>query len=434
MCETLWQTHIFKTNRLTEQRGDFFVAEAGNAAADACYIEEQFGMLFGENYEIVHVGLDGFYTTLHGGYGIALATKTYTASHYGAELLPSCICGTAAMHTCQVAAKHKDFIGLQFRYHVRGKVRTLYSVVSSHCNHEDTKKSKYYDIQVLLRDILFRKSVSLKTKKQKGMNTKPHWSPDADFSSLQFFIRRMDTAGYFKPAEAPVAQLPLVGFIYITSGEVLVDVDGIPFLCQSGQILLIPQRHPFIIRYYRNAVGYTGGFAPSSLPDSKPLRYLSSPLHQGFWFDEGTFMAELFNMLASSFEKGDSVFVEKGLDLLLSRIKPNLPAAIPAAVSSFLELVFDPDRMPGTIAFYAEQAGISENYLSRLVKQSTGRSVGAWIDIVRIQRAKRLLSSTDLPVIDIAVSVGVEDQSYFSRLFRKETGITPSAFRKKMQG
>jgi AraC-like DNA-binding protein len=90
--------------------------------------------------------------------------------------------------------------------------------------------------------------------------------------------------------------------------------------------------------------------------------------------------------------------------------------------------------MPGTIAFYADEAGISENYLSRLVKQATGRSVGAWIDIVRIQRAKRLLSSTDLPVIDIAASVGVEDQSYFSRLFKKETGITPSAFRKKMQG
>ena len=44
------------------------------------------------------------------------------------------------MHTRKVAAKHKHFIGLQFRYHVRGKVRTLYSVVSSHCNHEDTKK------------------------------------------------------------------------------------------------------------------------------------------------------------------------------------------------------------------------------------------------------------------------------------------------------
>jgi AraC-like DNA-binding protein len=266
------------------------------------------------------------------------------------------------------------------------------------------------------------------------METKSHWSPDADFSACSFFIRRMETVGFIKPAEAPVARLPLVGFIYVTSGEVLLDVDGTPFLCQPGQILLIPQQHPFAIRYYRSAIGYTGGFAPSFLPDSKPLRFLSSPLHQGFWFDEGAFMAELFNMLATSFEKGDNVFVEKGLDLLLSRITPNHPAALPTAVSSFLESVFNPYRIPGTIAIYAEEAGISENYLSRLVKQSTGRSVGAWIDIVRIQRAKRLLSSTDLSIIDIAASVGVEDQSYFSRLFKKETGITPSAFRKKMQG
>ena len=266
------------------------------------------------------------------------------------------------------------------------------------------------------------------------MEAKPHWSPDADYASCLFFIRRMDTVGYSKPAEAPVAQLPLIGFIYVIDGEVLVDVESTPYLCQPGQLLLIPQRQPFAIRYYRNAIGYTGGFAPSVLPDSKPLRFLSAPLHQGFWFDEGAFMSELFNMLSIAHERGDNVFVGKGLDLLLSRIKPNLPATIPAAVSVFLESVFDPDNMPGTIASYADQAGISENYLSRLVKQSTGRSVGAWIDIVRIQRAKRLLSSTTLSIIDIAASVGVEDQSYFSRLCKKETGMTPSVFRKKMQG
>ncbi len=244
----------------------------------------------------------------------------------------------------------------------------------------------------------------------------------------------MDTTGYIKPAGAPVARLPLTGFIYITSGEVLADIEGTPYLCQPGQILLIPQHCPFAIRYYRDAVGYTGGFVPSILPDTKPLRYLSSPIHQGFWFDEGAFMNELFNMLALAFGKGDRVFVEKGLDLLLSRIRPNLPEAIPAAVSSFLESVFSPDRMPGTIATYAEAAGISENYLSRLVKKSTGRSVGAWIDIVRIQRAKHLLATSALSVIDVATAVGIEDQSYFSRLFKKETGMTPSSFRKKMQG
>lgn len=244
----------------------------------------------------------------------------------------------------------------------------------------------------------------------------------------------MDTTGYIKPAGAPVARLPLTGFIYITSGEVLADVEGTPYLCQPGQILLIPQHCPFAIRYYRDAVGYTGGFVPSILPDTKPLRYLSAPIHQGFWFDEGAFVNELFNMLALAFEKGDRNFVEKGLDLLLSRIRPNLPEAIPAAVSSFLESVFAPDRMPGTIATYADAAGISENYLSRLVKKSTGRSVGAWIDIVRIQRAKHLLATSALSVIDVAAAVGIEDQSYFSRLFKKETGMTPSSFRKQMQG
>ena len=244
----------------------------------------------------------------------------------------------------------------------------------------------------------------------------------------------MDTSGYVKTAEAPEARLPLIGFIYVASGEVLVEVDGVPFLCQPGQILLIPQQSPFAIRFYRNAVGYTGGFAPSILSDTKPLRFLSEPLHQGFWFDEGSFMGELFNMLANSFEKDDRVFVEKGLDLMLSRIKPTQEAAFPRAVSQFLESVFNPARMPGTIAYYASEIGISENYLSRLVKKFTGRSVGAWIDIVRIQRAKRLLAGTQEQIIDIAATVGVEDQSYFSRIFKKETGLTPSAFRKKMQG
>lgn len=261
-----------------------------------------------------------------------------------------------------------------------------------------------------------------------------HWDPEADFSSTPFFIRKMDTSGYIRPSEAPGARLPLISFIYVSSGEVLVDVDGMPFLCQPGQILLIPQQCPFAIRYYQEVVGFTGGFSPSFPADNKPLRFLTRPLHQGFWFDEGVFMGMLLDMMADAFEKGDSVFVEKGLDLLLSRIKPEHSAAIHPAVNHFLESVFDPDRLPGNIASYARENGISENYLSRLVKHATGRSVGAWIDIVRIQRAKRLLWTTTLPIIDIASTVGVEDQSYFSRLFKKETGLTPSAFRKKKQG
>ena len=234
--------------------------------------------------------------------------------------------------------------------------------------------------------------------------------------------------------EIPVARLPLIGFIYVTKGEVLVEADGSSYLCQPGHILIIPAQCPFAIRYYHDAAGYTGAFSTSALTDSQPLRFLTGPVHQAFWFDEAVFMAELFKMLLTSFEKGDDIFVQKALDLFLSRIKSGQSSVIPHAVNAFLESVFDPKSAIGNIAVYAQATGISQNYLSRQVKQATGRSVGAWIDIARLVRAKKLLAGTSMPIIDIASAVGLDDQSYFARFFRQKTGQTPSEFRKSMQG
>ena len=128
-----------------------------------------------------------------------------------------------------------------------------------------------------------------------------------------FFIRRMDSGGAVKAGDGPRESLPMVGFIYLTSGEILVEVDGRTFLCGPGHLMLIPENRPFAILHYSDAEGYKGGF--------RYLQFLGEPLQQAFWFDEGVFMGELFNMLLSSFQRGDDVFVEKGLDLFLSRIK-----------------------------------------------------------------------------------------------------------------
>lgn len=92
-------------------------------------------------------------------------------------------------------------------------------------------------------------------------------------------------------------------------------------------------------------------------------------------------------MLLESFKKGDDIFIEKALDLLLSRIKSGQATVAPKAVNIFLESVFDMERPIGNIASYAQEAGISENYLSRQIKHYTGRSVGGWIDIARLTRA-----------------------------------------------
>ena len=48
---------------------------------------------------------------------------------------------------------------------------------------------------------------------------------------------------------------------------------------------------------------------------------------------------------------------------------------------------------------------------------------------MRVEEAKRLLTATDYPLSQIAVSVGFSDQSYFSKVFKQITGISPNRYR-----
>jgi AraC-like DNA-binding protein len=264
----------------------------------------------------------------------------------------------------------------------------------------------------------------------------PHWHPDADFVNVPFFIRRMNTSGFIKPDKVPQAVLPGMGFIYLTGGEVLVEVESRPYLCSAGHLLLIPDKRPFTILHYSDAVGFTGLISPHLLArsDGGALSLLITPHQQAFWFDEASFVGELFNMLLLSFERWDTSFIEKGIHLLLSRIKPRENSVTPGQVQAFLQQVFSPGTIDGSLESYAGPLGISTNYLSRLVKRTTGRSPGVWIDIARIGRAKELLSGSTDSIIDIAAAVGLEDQSYFSRFFRRHTGMTPSEYRQRMRG
>lgn len=82
-----------------------------------------------------------------------------------------------------------------------------------------------------------------------------------------------------------------------------------------------------------------------------------------------------------------------------------------------------------TLEEVAEQVHLNPTYFSTMFKQSTGSSFKEYLNMVRIEESKRLLSNTDYSLIDIAVATGFEDQSYFSKVFKKYTGLTPKQFR-----
>jgi len=83
-----------------------------------------------------------------------------------------------------------------------------------------------------------------------------------------------------------------------------------------------------------------------------------------------------------------------------------------------------------TINDLAKQFNFSERNLKRRFTQATGISINRYVQEVRIDRAKKQLLATDKTVNEISEEVGYENSSFFSRLFKKSTGLTPAKWRK----
>lgn len=79
----------------------------------------------------------------------------------------------------------------------------------------------------------------------------------------------------------------------------------------------------------------------------------------------------------------------------------------------------------------AERAGYSEYYFSRKFKQEMGCSINEYIMREKIERAKVLLSTTNMSILDISVELSFNSRSYFSDTFQKIAGISPGEYRKQ---
>jgi AraC family transcriptional regulator len=82
----------------------------------------------------------------------------------------------------------------------------------------------------------------------------------------------------------------------------------------------------------------------------------------------------------------------------------------------------------------ASAAYLSDFHFARLFKKLSGMTPHAYLAMLRVERARRLLAETDMPIIEVGAQVGYASQSHFTKVFREATGITPRAFRKALVG
>ena len=97
-----------------------------------------------------------------------------------------------------------------------------------------------------------------------------------------------------------------------------------------------------------------------------------------------------------------------------------------SAVIERMNAEYDRDVSVGE---YAAMCAVTREYFIHLFREYTGMSPLAYLTRVRMSRARDLLSSSTLSVSEIAAAVGYDNPLYFSRVFKNQTGLSPSAFR-----
>lgn len=87
-----------------------------------------------------------------------------------------------------------------------------------------------------------------------------------------------------------------------------------------------------------------------------------------------------------------------------------------------------------SVAELAAQVHLTPTYLCVLFKQATGNTINEYLTAERIRQAKRLLGDPSVKLYDVCYQVGYLSPSYFSKLFKKQTGMPPGEYRLKVQG
>ena len=100
---------------------------------------------------------------------------------------------------------------------------------------------------------------------------------------------------------------------------------------------------------------------------------------------------------------------------------------------NFLKILEENFRRPDGVEFYAEKLFMSSRNLNNICQSILQQSVSEIIETRKLIEAKNLLTSTDKPISEIGFDLGYNEKSYFTSVFKKKSGQTPTEFREEMK-
>ncbi len=224
----------------------------------------------------------------------------------------------------------------------------------------------------------------------------------------------------FKPLKFPVPVM-----LYASPGRIHqfvpdVETRGWSIRYQSE---LLPQTSFHFYENYANLSFYDLGVGNSLENIESLCKMISSVLRQSP--PDMALVKHLLTALLSTAQ-----YARRSQDQSLSQPKnPDL-----VILDFFLQLLEENYKGINPVEFYANKMYMSVRNLNRLSHLFFQQSISSIIETRRLVEARKLLTNTNMTVAEIGYSLGYIEKSYFTRVFHKKTGYTPTSFRVIMQG
>jgi AraC family transcriptional regulator, transcriptional activator of pobA len=260
------------------------------------------------------------------------------------------------------------------------------------------------------------------------------------FPDLLHVERIADRAQGLNWVIGPHRHLRLHQVLYLAEGGGDLTIEGVPHVLAAPCIVNLP---PGTVHGFRFTAGTLGQVVSIPVPDwPEVLGSEAAPaVARAGCATAGADLAQAVARLEAEFRDGRNLRRLKVLaalaDLVLQLAALRVFAAAPmggedARVTRFRALLDETPSITLRIAECAAGLNMTARHLSRLCQVQTGLSAQALLHGAVLREACRLLAYTRMQVAEVGHRLGFDDPAYFSRFFRRHAGVSPAAYRARV--
>lgn len=281
-----------------------------------------------------------------------------------------------------------------------------------------------------------------------------------EFHQIHFRVHRIEKNTRFAEWQVNYVQRPYTVFWYVYDGEKSIKVNGETYHVQKGDLVVFPAHIPFEVLKNNHSITFTHYelAIESKLGSFDLMQLFKFPVVTKLIDSEQTIkLLDAWDRLKQEWliqkenpflQNGELGFsLKKTVELLqfnaltldwfaevLLTFSSELTELFPTLDPRFQQLFYFINENLSkklTLKTLADEVFLSESHLSLLFRKNFNLSPMEYVQMKRMQKAQALLLTSKIPLKEIALFIGFDDQSQLSRAFRRQIGMSPTEYRRK---